>query len=77
MAEAVYRHILVGADSHPRVERGEPAEAILKALEVGDFDLAGVGSRGLISPTRFLLGNVPNTISHQAPCDVAIIPTAD
>lgn len=67
----------LGADAHPRVERGDPADAILKALEVGDFDLVVVGSRGLSSPTRFLLGNVPNTVSHHAPCDVAIIHTAD
>ena len=67
----------LGADAHPRVERGDPAEAILKALEVGDFDLVVVGSRGLSSPTRFLLGNVPDTVSHHVPCDIAIIHTAD
>lgn len=65
----------LGADAHARVERGEPAEAIIRALDAGDFDLVVVGSRGLSSPTRFLLGNVPNAVSHHAPCDVAIIHT--
>jgi len=67
----------LGADAHPRVERGDPAEAIVKAVEVGNFDLVVVGSRGLSSPTRFLLGNVPDTVSHHVPCDIAIIHTAD
>lgn len=67
----------LGADAHSRVERGEAADMLIKVLEAGDFDLVVVGSRGLSSPTRFLLGNVPNAISHHAPCDVAIIHTAD
>lgn len=50
---------------------------IIKVLETGDVDLVVVGSRGLTSPTRFVLGNVPNAVSHHAPCDVAIIHTAD
>lgn len=50
---------------------------IIKVLETGDVDLVVVGSRGLSSPTRFVLGNVPNAVSHHAPCDVAIIHTAD
>lgn len=67
----------LGADAHPRVERGDAAEAILAAVEVGDFDLIVIGSKGLSSPSRFLLGNVPNAISHHASCDVAIIHTSD
>lgn len=67
----------LGANAHPRIERGEPATAILNVLDIGDFDLVVVGSRGLSSPSRFILGNVPNAVSHHAPCDVAIIHTAD
>lgn len=67
----------LGADAHSRVERGEAADMIIKVLEAGDFDLVVVGSRGLSSPTRFILGNVPDAISHHAPCDVAIVHTAD
>lgn len=67
----------VGADTRTRVERGHPADMILRVLETGDFDLVVVGSRGLSSPARFVLGNVPDAISHHAPCDVAIIHTSD
>ncbi|MBI2170186.1 MAG: universal stress protein [Actinobacteria bacterium] len=67
----------LGADAHARVERGDASDVLLKVLEVGDFDLVVVGSRGLSSPTRFLLGNVPSAVAHAAPCDVAIIHTAD
>lgn len=67
----------LGADAHSRVERGEAADMIIKVLDSGDFDLVVVGSRGLSSPTRFILGNVPNAISHHARCDIAIIHTAN
>jgi nucleotide-binding universal stress UspA family protein len=30
----------------------------------------------MTSAKRFLLGNVPNKISHHAPCDVIIVRTA-
>jgi nucleotide-binding universal stress UspA family protein len=28
------------------------------------------------SPGRFLLGSVPNAVSHHAPCDVMIVRTS-
>ena len=67
----------LGVDARARVIRDEdPADAILKVAEEEDVDLIVVGSRGMSSPTRFLLGNVPNAVSHHASCDVAIIHTA-
>ena len=38
-------------------------------------DLIIVGSRGTTGTSRFLLGSVPNKISHHAPCAVLIIRT--
>jgi nucleotide-binding universal stress UspA family protein len=29
----------------------------------------------MASPARFILGSVPNTVSHHAPCDVLIVHT--
>ena len=54
---------------------GEPAEAILDAAKDVDADLIVVGSKGLTSPARFVLGAVANTVSHHAPCDVLIVHT--
>jgi nucleotide-binding universal stress UspA family protein len=34
-----------------------------------------VGSKGMHGGRRFLLGNVPNKVSHHAPCSVMIVRT--
>lgn len=60
-----------------RTEAGDPAGVLLDvAGEVG-ADLIVVGSRGMATPSRFVLGSVPNRVSHHASCDVIIVRTAD
>jgi len=59
--------------THP-VE-GDPAEAILTAAEEIDADLIVVGNKGMTGARRFLLGSVPNNVSHHAPCAVMIVRT--
>ncbi len=59
--------------THP-VE-GDPAEAILSAAEDTDADLIVVGNKGMTGARRFLLGSVPNNVSHHAPCAVMIVRT--
>jgi nucleotide-binding universal stress UspA family protein len=60
-----------------RTQSGDPASVLLDvAAEVG-ADLIVVGSRGMAAASRFLLGSVPNRVSHHAPCDVEIVRTAD
>ena len=53
----------------------EGAEAILNVAEREGADLIVVGSRGMTGSRRFLLGSVPNKISHNAECDVLIVRT--
>ncbi|HEV2685574.1 MAG TPA: universal stress protein, partial [Actinomycetota bacterium] len=65
----------IGVDARTRIEQGDPAETILKVAELEDADLIVVGNRGMEGPSRFLLGSVPNVISHHAPCDVLIVKT--
>ncbi|GAC1322740.1 MAG: universal stress protein [Thermoleophilaceae bacterium] len=55
--------------------QGDPADAILDVAEEQDADLIIVGNRGMTGAKRFLLGSVPNKISHHAPCSVMIIRT--
>jgi nucleotide-binding universal stress UspA family protein len=60
-----------------RTRSGDPAEILIDtATEVG-ADVIVVGSKGMASPARFILGSVPNKVSHHAPCDVLIVHTTD
>lgn len=59
--------------THP-VE-GDPGEAILNVAEETGADLIVVGNKGMTGARRFLLGSVPNNISHHAPCSVMIVRT--
>jgi nucleotide-binding universal stress UspA family protein len=59
--------------THPR--EGDPADAILDVAEENNADLVLVGNKGMTGARRFLLGSVPNKISHHAPCDVWIVKT--
>jgi len=55
--------------------QGDPADAILDVAEEQGADLIVVGNKGMTGAKRFLLGSVPNKISHHAPCSVLIIRT--
>ena len=54
---------------------GDPADAILDVAEEQNADLIVVGNKGMTGAKRFLLGSVPNKVSHHAPCSVMIIRT--
>ncbi len=55
--------------------QGDPADAILDVAEETKADLVIVGNKGMTGARRFLLGSVPNKVSHHAPCSVLIIRT--
>ncbi|MGC1166425.1 MAG: universal stress protein [Solirubrobacterales bacterium] len=63
----------IEVQTHP-VE-GDPAEGILNVAEETKADLIMVGNKGMTGARRFLLGSVPNNISHHAPCSVIIVRT--
>jgi nucleotide-binding universal stress UspA family protein len=44
--------------------------------ETEGADLIVVGNKGMTGARRFLLGNVPNKVSHHAPCSVLIVRTS-
>ena len=72
-AAAVAKKAKVDVVTHPR--EGDPADAILDVAEENNADLVLVGNKGMTGARRFLLGSVPNKISHHAPCDVWIVKT--
>jgi len=55
----------------------DPAMAIVHAAEDADVDVLVVGNAGMAGRKEFLLGNVPNRISHNARCTVIIVNTTD
>ncbi len=54
---------------------GDPADALLDVAEDVNADLIVVGNKGMTGAKRFLLGSVPNKVSHHAPCGVYIART--
>jgi nucleotide-binding universal stress UspA family protein len=63
----------VKIEVYPR--EGDPADAILDVAEERGSDLIVVGNKGMTGAKRFLLGSVPNKVSHHAPCSVLIVRT--
>jgi nucleotide-binding universal stress UspA family protein len=65
----------VGLEVETFAREGDPADAILDVAEERGADLIVVGNKGMTGAKRFLLGSVPNKVSHHAPCSVMIIRT--
>ena len=64
-----------GVEVETHAREGDPADAILDVAEEQGADLIVVGNKGMTGAKRFLLGSVPNKVSHHAPCSVMIIRT--
>ncbi len=64
-----------GVDVATYARQGDPADAILDVAEEQRADTIVVGNKGMSGAKRFLLGSVPNKVSHHAPCTVVIIRT--
>jgi len=54
-------------------ERGDPAEKLLDAAEMG-VDLLVLGSRGFGPVMRLLTGSVSSRVIREAPCPVLVVP---
>ncbi len=53
----------------------DPARAIVDTAKGESADVIVVGSVGMQGRKEFLMGNVPNRVSHNAPCTVVIVQT--
>jgi nucleotide-binding universal stress UspA family protein len=73
-AADIAREAGVSVNTHAR--QGDPADAILDVAEEQNADLVIVGNKGMTGAKRFLLGSVPNKVSHHAPCSVLIVRTS-
>jgi nucleotide-binding universal stress UspA family protein len=54
---------------------GDPANALLETAERVGADLLVIGNKGMSGVRRFVLGSVPNKISHHCPCSLLIVHT--
>ena len=75
LAEAAKDLEAIGVNVETHAREGDPADAILDVAEEQGADLIVVGNKGMTGAKRFLLGSVPNKVSHHAPCSVMIIRT--
>ncbi|MBX3324837.1 MAG: AarF/UbiB family protein [Nitrospira sp.] len=67
---------LVGERGHASIVLDDdPALAIVRAAEQEAIDVLVVGNYGMAGRKEFLLGNVPNRISHNSRCTVIIVNT--
>jgi nucleotide-binding universal stress UspA family protein len=63
-------------DAQLRIVVDEDASAaIVRAAEEASADVLVVGNVGMSGRKEFLLGNVPNRVSHNARCTVVIVNT--
>jgi nucleotide-binding universal stress UspA family protein len=51
---------------------GDPAKILVDLAESNGADVLVIGNKGM---HRKVLGSVPNTVSHNAPCSVMIVKT--
>lgn len=65
-----------GVKAEVRAVKGSPAETLISVADEDNCDLVAIGNVGMAGAKRFMLGNVPNRISHHAPTDVLIIRTS-
>ncbi len=66
----------VTAVSHQAVA-GEPSEVLIRVTEEQQADLLVVGSKGMQSTARFLLGPIANKVSRKVDCDLLIVETSE
>jgi nucleotide-binding universal stress UspA family protein len=66
---------LAGVEAEIFARQGDAADAIIDVAEEQRSDLIVVGNRGMTGAKRFLLGSVPNRVSHHAPCSVLVVRT--
>ena len=74
LADLASRARVRGVATQVHAESGDPAHAICAVAERVNADVVVVGNKGMLGVRR-VLGSVPNTVAHEAPCSVLIVST--
>jgi nucleotide-binding universal stress UspA family protein len=62
-----------GLEYASEARNGDPADILVEIAADHGADVIVVGNKGM---QRRILGSVPNSVSHKAPCSVMIVKTA-
>jgi nucleotide-binding universal stress UspA family protein len=76
LEDAASRARAAGVKATTRAVEGDAAAAILSAAEEYEADLIVIGNKGIGSVKRFVLGNVPSKVVHNASCSTHIVHTS-
>jgi nucleotide-binding universal stress UspA family protein len=74
---AVERAAAAGVKAEAHCVPGDAADALLTVAKDTGCDLLVVGNRGMTGVRRFVLGSVPNKLSHNSPASLLIVDTSD
>ena len=61
-----------GIECASRVDEGDPADVLVRLATECGADLLVIGNKGM---QRRVLGSVPNSVTHKAPCSVLVVKT--
>jgi nucleotide-binding universal stress UspA family protein len=61
-----------GLEASVMIGEGDPGEVLVRLAEDCSADVIVVGNKGM---QRRVLGSVPNTVTHKAPCSVIVVKT--
>jgi nucleotide-binding universal stress UspA family protein len=61
-----------GVECRTMTDEGDPGEVLVHLAEACEADLLVIGNKGM---HRRVLGSVPNTVTHRAPCSVFVVKT--
>jgi nucleotide-binding universal stress UspA family protein len=61
-----------GVECRTLTDEGDPGEVLVRLAESCEADVLVIGNKGM---HRRVLGSVPNTVTHRAPCSVFVVKT--
>ena len=61
-----------GIECETRAAVGDPGEVLVQLAAECGADVLVIGNKGM---HRRVLGSVPNTVAHKAPCSVLVVKT--
>jgi len=74
-ANAAAGPVRLGVKVETYARASDPADLLVAVAEEIGADLVVVGNRGMSGARRFVLGSVPNKVSHHCPCSLLIVET--
>jgi nucleotide-binding universal stress UspA family protein len=74
--EVVERARSAGVHAEEHCVNDDAADALIRVATDAAADLVVVGNRGMSGARRFVLGSVPNKVSHHCPSSLLVVDTS-